>query len=109
MLLLTCPSCGVSAEETEFHNGGEAHLKRFGPGSDDVEFEEYLFRRKNPKGVHFERWRHVNGCGKWFHAARCTLTLEVFGTYPAQTYEPPKELRDIIAEKRPGWSWEAQS
>ena len=50
MLLLTCPSCGVSAEETEFHSGGEAHLKRFGPGSDDVEFEEYLFRRKNPKG-----------------------------------------------------------
>ncbi|MEO9517434.1 MAG: sarcosine oxidase subunit delta [Paracoccaceae bacterium] len=109
MLLLTCPNCGVSAEETEFHSGGEAHLKRFGPGSDDVEFEEYLFRRKNPRGVHFERWRHVNGCGKWFHAARCTVTLEVFGTYSAQTYEPPKELQDIIAAKRPGWSWEAQS
>jgi hypothetical protein len=48
-----------------------------------------MFMRKNPKGVHFERWRHTYGCGKWFLAARCTATLEVFGTYPAQVSEPP--------------------
>ena len=36
MLILTCPYCGVTAEETEFHGGGEAHLKREGPGSDDA-------------------------------------------------------------------------
>ena len=79
MLLLTCPHCGVSAEETEFHPGGEAHLKRIGPDGDDAAFMGYLFERKNPKGVHFERWRHAFGCGKWFHVARCTVTLEVFG------------------------------
>ncbi len=32
MLILTCPCCGVTGEETEFAGGGEAHLKRFGPG-----------------------------------------------------------------------------
>jgi sarcosine oxidase subunit delta len=85
--------------------GGEAHLKRFGPGSSDEELEGYLFNRKNPKGVHFERWRHSYGCGKWFHAARCTATLEVFGTYSAQTFEPPKEIIEIIKAKRPGWKW----
>lgn len=105
MLLLTCPNCGVEAEETELAPGGEAHLKRFGPGATDTDFEGYLFQRENPKGVHFERWRHANGCGKWFHAARCTMTLEVFGTYSAQTTEPPRELRKKISEKRPGWSW----
>lgn len=105
MLLLTCPVCGVTAEETEFHGGGEAHLKRFGPGSDDADFESYLFMRENPRGVHFERWRHAYGCGKWFHAARDTTTLEVFGTYPAQTLTPPAELRKKISKKRPGWSW----
>ena len=105
MLILECPYCGVSGEETEFHGGGEAHLKRFGPGSPDTDFENYLFMRENPKGVHFERWRHVNGCGKWFHAARCTMTLEVFGTYSAQTFAPPKELTDRISAKRPGWTW----
>ncbi len=105
MLILTCPCCGVDAEETELAAGGEAHLKRFGPGSTDDEFHDYLFTRENPRGVHFERWRHANGCGKWFHAARCTATLEVFGTYSAQTLEPPKHIRDAITAKRPGWRW----
>ncbi|MEO3414968.1 sarcosine oxidase subunit delta [Roseovarius sp. CAU 1744] len=105
MLILTCPYCGVTAEETEFHAGGEAHIKRFGPGSDDTQFHGYLFAKENAKGVHFERWRHNNGCGKWFHAARCTTTLEVFGTYSAQTTEPPKDIRDKITAKRPGWRW----
>ena len=105
MLILKCPVCGVTGEETEFHAGGEAHLKRHSVGSTDEQFEEYLFMRENPRGVHLERWRHNNGCGKWFHAARCTQTLEVFGTYSAQTYEAPKEIKDAISARRPGWSW----
>ncbi|MBP0481656.1 sarcosine oxidase subunit delta [Sagittula salina] len=105
MLIFNCPHCGVAAEETELSGGGEAHLKRFGPGCSDADFEGYLFTRENPKGVHFERWRHAFGCGKWFIAARDTVTLEVFGTYPAQTSEPPREIFDRISEKRPGWSW----
>jgi sarcosine oxidase subunit delta len=105
MLILHCPNCGVDAEETELSAGGEAHLTRFGPGSSDEDFEEYLFLRENPKGVHFERWRHSYGCGKWFHAARCTMTNEVFGTYTAQTSEPPADLLDTIRAKRPGFTW----
>ena len=105
MLILTCPYCGVSCDETELSPGGEAHLKRFGPGSSDEDFETYLFHRENPKGVHFERWRHAYGCGKWFHAARDTVTLEVFGTYPAQVTEPPQDVKDAITAKHPGWSW----
>ena len=103
MLTLKCPYCGVQADETELHNDGEAHLKRFGPGSSDDEFEGYLFMRPNVRGVHFERWRHVYGCGKWFHAARDTQTLEVFGTYSAQTYEPTKDILKAIKAKRPDW------
>ena len=109
MLTLTCPYCGIAADETELSPGGQAHLTRFGPGASEEDFESYLFMRETPKGVHFERWQHSNGCGKWFHAARCTATVEVFGTYSAQTTEPPEELRKIISEKRPGWSWEASS
>lgn len=105
MLILTCPVCGVTAEETEFHGGGEAHITRQGSGSSDEDFHDYLFAKENPRGVHFERWRHVYGCGKWFHAARCTVTLEVFGTYSAQTLEPPAALQKTISDKRPGWSW----
>lgn len=103
MLILTCPCCGVAAEETELTPGYEAHLKRHGPGASDDDFESYMFARKNPKGVHFERWRHAYGCGKWFLAARCTATLEVFGTYPAQTAAPPPEIIAAIKARRPGW------
>ncbi len=103
MLLLRCPYCGVDAEETELSPGGEAHLTRFGPDSADEAFEGYLFLRENPRGVHFERWRHANGCGKWFHAARCTVTLEVFATYPTQVTEPPADVLAAIDARRPGW------
>ena len=104
MLRLTCPNCGVTAEETDLHPGGEAHLKRFGPGSTDEVFRDYLFQRQNPRGVHFERWRHQFGCGKWFHAARCTQTLEVFGTYTAQTSTPPDHIVAAIRARRPDWT-----
>lgn len=105
MLTLTCPHCGVQADETELSPGGEAHLKRFGPGSSEEEFLGYLFQRENPKGPHFERWRHSYGCGKWFLAARDTATMQVFGTYPAHLAEPSEELRDLVTADRPGWMW----
>ncbi|EEW26078.1 sarcosine oxidase subunit delta [Rhodobacter ferrooxidans] len=103
MLILECPCCGVKACESELTPGYEAHLKRFGAGSSDDDFESYMFARKNPKGVHFERWRHSYGCGKWFLAARCTATLEVFGTYSAQLAAPPADLQAKIKAKRPDW------
>ncbi|MEM9755119.1 MAG: sarcosine oxidase subunit delta [Pseudomonadota bacterium] len=102
MLRMVCPYCGVVADETELAPGGEAHLERRGPASDPADFEAYLFLRQNPKGVHVERWRHVYGCGKWFHAVRCTVTLQVFGTYPAQSAAPPPELRAAIAARQDG-------
>ena len=103
MLLLTCPACGITAEETEFAAGGEAHLKRMGPGSSDEAFAAYLFERKNPRGPHFERWRHAFGCGKWFHVARDTATLEVYGSYSAQATEPPEEILAVVRARNPGW------
>ncbi|MBK5934094.1 sarcosine oxidase subunit delta [Rhodovulum imhoffii] len=100
MLYLKCPYCGQMADETELASGGQAHLRREGPDSSDSAFEAYLFLRDNPRGVHFERWRHAYGCGKWFHAARCTRTLEVFGTYRAQMGAPPQDILAAIAARR---------
>lgn len=97
MLLITCPCCGAVAEETEFHCGGEAHIER--KASADATAEElggYLFDRGNPKGVHFERWRHQYGCGQWFHMARDTRTLEIYGVYGIRETAPPRELLDHI-------------
>ncbi len=103
MLTIERPDCGVRADETEFAPAYGAHLKRYGPGSSDAEFEACMFARKNPKRVHLERWRHADGCGKGFLAARDTATLEVFGTYAAQSSGPPPALVDKITAKRPNW------
>jgi sarcosine oxidase, subunit delta len=92
MLLIKCPVCGVEGDETDFHYGGEAHVKR--PATDrpgrvsDGEQRDYLFMRKNPRGLHFERWRCDRGCGKWFNAARDTVTMEFRATYGIRE-EPP--------------------
>jgi sarcosine oxidase subunit delta len=103
MLILHCPYCDIHADETELTAGGQAHVPRVGPDGTEDDFEGYLFTRANPKGVHFERWRHAYGCGKWFVAARCTMTLEVFGTYRAQTTSPPDTVIAAIRAKRPDW------
>ncbi len=95
MIVITCPVCGVEGEETDFHAGGEAHIAR--PATSDPENitdeeqRDYLYMRKNPKGVHFERWRCDRGCGKWFHACRDTLSLDILGYYGV-TEQPPAEL-----------------
>jgi sarcosine oxidase subunit delta len=95
MLTLTCPVCGATGDETDFHGGGEAHIRRpatHDPNniSDEAQ-RDYLFMRRNPKGLHFERWRCDRGCGKWFHAARDTVTMEFKAFYGA-TELPPIEL-----------------
>ena len=100
MLRFKCPYCEVEVDETELTPGGEAHLTRMGPGSSDQKFYNYLFERKNPRGIHFEKWLHSHGCGKWFHVARSTTTMQIFGTYSAQETNPPQKILDIVKEKK---------
>ncbi len=81
MLLIDCPWCG-EREQTEFSCGGEAHIVRPDPHTaSDKEWGHYLFMRKNPKGVHYERWFHAHGCRKWFHMARHTVSHEILAIY----------------------------
>ena len=50
MLLINCPFCG-ERDQSEFTNGGEAHVIRpKNPESvNDREWSEYVFIRSNPK------------------------------------------------------------
>lgn len=97
MLMITCPVCGAVGEETDFHCGGEAHIqRRAGAGDGDADLAAYLFDRGNPKGVSYERWRHVYGCGKWFHLARDSRTMEIYASYDIKAPEPPEEVRAAV-------------
>ncbi len=89
MLLIPCPVCGPR-DEIEFRSGGEGHIQRPGPAT-EVSAEawaDYLFTRKNPRGVHFERWVHAGGCGRWFNLARCTATHQIQAVYPMGASKP---------------------
>jgi sarcosine oxidase subunit delta len=75
MLLIPCPYCG-DRPELEFHYGGEAHIARSSDPDtlDDAAWEDFLYLRTNPKGLHTERWWHVHGCARFFNAVRNTAT-----------------------------------
>jgi len=82
MLRIQCPWCGVR-DQTEFTFGGESHISRPQPPEQvtDAEWADYLFYRKNPKGMHYERWVHSYGCRQWFNVARDTVTHEIVEVY----------------------------
>ena len=53
----------------------------------DREWGDYLFMRKNPRGVHHEQWHHAHGCRRWFKAQRDTVSYEFQGY---QTFAGPR-------------------
>jgi heterotetrameric sarcosine oxidase delta subunit len=81
LLLIECPYCGPRGE-SEFVYGGESHVER--PAFDRAsaaEWGDYLYQRRNPKGLNLERWRHAYGCRQWFNLARSTVTHEISRVY----------------------------
>ncbi len=89
MLLIHCPYCGEDRPELEFRHAGEAHVARpVGADVGDEDFEAFLFLRANPKGIVFERWRHIHGCGRFFNAARDTVSDRFLVTYKAGDKAP---------------------
>ncbi|MGF6753261.1 sarcosine oxidase subunit delta [Paraburkholderia sp. GAS42] len=98
MLLIECPWCGPRAE-SEFSCGGEADIAR-PPNPEnlsDQEWGEYLFMRKNSRGIHREQWMHAQGCRRWFIATRDTVTYEftAYETFP----QPLANTTSAVAER----------
>jgi sarcosine oxidase subunit delta len=89
MLKIPCPWCG-ERDQSEFSYGGEAHIVRPAePDSlTDEDWGDYLFFRKNPKGLHREQWCHSGGCRRWFNAVRDTVTYRIHGVYKPDEDEP---------------------
>ena len=65
MLKFICPICEIETDETELTPGGEAHLKRMGPGSSDQNFYTYPI-----KPMHFN-----------FLFGFCLLFLIIVGSF----------------------------
>ena len=90
MLLIRCPYCEEERPELEFRGAGEAHIARpenIGEISDEA-FAEFFFIRTNPKGLVYERWRHIHGCGRFFNAVRDSVSDKFLMTYKAGEKKP---------------------
>ncbi len=96
MLLIHCPYCDETLPEAEFTYAGQAHVLRPEAPStqSDANWEEFLYIRTNAKGPHYERWRHLHGCGRFFNAVRNTVSDRFLATYKAGAPRP--ELSSLI-------------
>ncbi len=83
MFYIYCPNCQEHREEEEFHASGQAHVVRpIDPDAlSDAQWAEFLYFRKNPRGLHHELWVHAIGCRKFFNITRDTVTYEIKETY----------------------------
>ncbi|MCX2725256.1 sarcosine oxidase subunit delta [Roseibium salinum] len=90
MLLIHCPYCNETLPELEFAYAGQAHVARpLNPGeTSDEEWCEFLFIRSNARGPHYERWRHIHGCARFFNAVRDTVSDRFLTTYKAGEARP---------------------
>ncbi len=98
MLLIRCPYCEETLPELEFTYAGQAHITRAETPSEqsDAEWAEFLFIRQNARGPHYERWRHLHGCGRFFNAVRDTVSDRFLTTYKAG--EPRPDLATLTGE-----------
>ena len=103
MLLIHCPYCEEERPELEFRGSGEAHIARPNNMADisDEDFEKFFFIRDNEKGIVFERWRHIHGCGRFFNAARHSVSDKFIMTYKAGMAKPKLTKAQIDAVKPP--------
>ena len=93
MLKINCPFCGPRTED-EFTCGGQSHIASPVTPAEvsDQQWADYLYNRINPKGVHYERWRHTFGCRQWFNVARDTVSHEIYAVY--QMGEPKPSITE---------------
>ena len=83
MFVIHCPYCEESREEEEFSYAGEAHIARpLDPEAlTDEQWGDYLFFRKNTRGLHHEMWFHAAGCRRFFNVSRNTVSYEIVESY----------------------------
>jgi sarcosine oxidase subunit delta len=97
MLLISCPWCGLR-DESEFSYGGEAHIVRpIDPDAlSDEQWADYLFHRRNPRGIHREQWNHSSGCRRWFYVARDTVSYKIHKVY--KVGDTPPDFKDASSK-----------
>jgi len=97
MFVIDCPYCGPR-DQSEFSYAHEAHIARptNAPEMSDAEWAQFVFLRKNTKGLYAERWWHAAGCRKFFNMLRNTATDQIHAVYRIGE-QPPEVEADLPA------------
>ena len=75
---IPCPFCGPRGND-EFTYLGDATVRRPDPAAADAAqaYNDYVYLRENPSGIHQEIWYHSGGCRSWLKVTRNTRTHEI--------------------------------
>ncbi len=98
-LLIYWPYCSLDLPELEFSCAVEAHVDRpeYRFSVTDEVWRDSVFACTNARGRHFERWRHIRGCGRFFNAVHHTVSVRFLKTYEAGAPRPSDaELREVV-------------
>jgi sarcosine oxidase subunit delta len=88
MLRIHCPFCG-ERDHNEFTYGGDATITYPELSASAEAWFDAVYVRRNPKGLHRERWQHSDGCRLWLIVERDTMTHEITRIEPARTTIAP--------------------
>ena len=94
MLLIHCPYCKESRDQSEFSQAGEDFIAspKNPEGISDDDWADYVFYRTNHKGNHWEQWVHANGCRKYFLVERSTISHQILQVAPFGARNSETEL-----------------
>ena len=99
MLLIHCPYCEQELPEPNSPIPAGAHRPaRRSVQADGRGMARLPLHPLEPKGVHFERWRHINGCARFFNAARETVGDKFLSTYKAG--EPRPDITSLTGDAK---------
>lgn len=92
MFLIHCPYCDEKRDQSEFSYAHEAHIQRpeWRDDMSDTEWAEFVFMRRNSKGVYAERWVHSSACRRYFNMLRNTANDKILAAYKID--EKPPEI-----------------
>lgn len=79
MIRIVCPHCGLR-DQTEFLYGGDATVSRPADDAPLDAWNDYVYTRENPRGLHIELWQHTAGCREWIKVLRDVTTHEIVAT-----------------------------
>jgi len=93
-MLIPHPLLGLRDAQEFTYLGDASLLSRPDPSSADaaLAFNEYVYLRDNPAGVHRELWFHEQGDRSWLVVTRNTTTHEILNAELACEYVVKSEV-----------------